>query len=376
MSRRVFNGPPTPEEFQRQLAEFMRQQFQGARRRRRTEPAEAGAPESPGRTEGRGFRVRLQAARGEGLPGPLRHQAGRGQEGAERGDLRPLPPRPPGAARARTRPNYAKQNIILLGPTGVGKTYLIRCVGRPDRRAVRQGRRHQVLRDRLRGRRRGGPGARPGAPGRRRRRRARSTASSTSTRSTRSPPPATLAGRDVSGRGVQTNLLKLMEETEVPARSPNDIAGQIQAMMEFTQRRAQSAEHDQHPAHPVHRQRRVRRAGEDHPQAAARGRRSALRAKDRPPETHGGRAWSTAQTRDFIEFGFEPEFIGRLPVRVVCHPLNGGRPVPHPEELRGQHHPPVRAGLRGLRHRGAVPGRRPAADRRAGRARSRPARAA
>ena len=28
------------------------------------------------------------------------------------------------------------------------------------------------------------------------------------------------------------------------------------------------------------------------------------------------------QTRDFIEFGFEPEFIGRLPVRVVCHHLS------------------------------------------------------
>ena len=35
---------------------------------------------------------------------------------------------------------------------------------------------------------------------------------------------------------MQTNLLKLMEETEVPARSPNDIAGQIQAMMEMTTR--------------------------------------------------------------------------------------------------------------------------------------------
>src|SRR5207247_122380 len=28
------------------------------------------------------------------------------------------------------------------------------------------------------------------------------------------------------------------------------------------------------------------------------------------------------QTRDFIDFGFEPEFIGRLPVRVVCHHLS------------------------------------------------------
>src|SRR6185369_8328523 len=33
-------------------------------------------------------------------------------------------------------------------------------------------------------------------------------------------------------------------------------------------------------------------------------------------------ALAGAQTRDFIEFGFEPEFIGRLPVRVVCHSLN------------------------------------------------------
>ena len=27
-------------------------------------------------------------------------------------------------------------------------------------------------------------------------------------------------------------------------------------------------------------------------------------------------------TQDFIEYGFEPEFIGRLPVRVVCEDLD------------------------------------------------------
>ena len=50
-----------------------------------------------------------------------------------------------------------------------------------------------------------------------------------------------MTGRDVSGRGVQTNLLKLMEETDVPARAPNDIAGQIQAMMEIRRGAARSS---------------------------------------------------------------------------------------------------------------------------------------
>ncbi len=32
---------------------------------------------------------------------------------------------------------------------------------------------------------------------------------------------------------MQTALLKLMEETEVPLRAPNDIQGQLQAALEF-----------------------------------------------------------------------------------------------------------------------------------------------
>jgi ATP-dependent protease Clp ATPase subunit len=51
MSTAVFNGPPSPEEFQRQLAEFMQQHIQSARGQPSAEAQTAGAPESTGRQE-------------------------------------------------------------------------------------------------------------------------------------------------------------------------------------------------------------------------------------------------------------------------------------------------------------------------------------
>src|SRR6185437_12805363 len=119
------------------------------------------------------------------------------------------------------------------------------------------------------------------------------------------------SGRDVSGRGVQTNLLKLMEETEVPSRSQNDIAGQIQAMMEMQRgRKTASTINTKHILFIVS-------GAFDGLEKIARKRmRDAaigFAAREQRPETPE-RVLAAAQTRDFIEFGFEPEFIGRLPV--------------------------------------------------------------
>src|SRR5207253_2335460 len=102
-------------------------------------------------------------------------------------------------------------------------------------------------------------------------------------------------------------------------RTSNDIACKIQSMMDFTQRgrKAPSTINTKHILFIVSGafggleqiiRKRLREAT------------IGFAAKERPPETTE-EVLAAAQTRDFLEFGFEPEFIGRLPVRVVCHSL-------------------------------------------------------
>jgi endopeptidase Clp ATP-binding regulatory subunit ClpX len=130
-----------------------------------------------------------------------------------------------------------------------------------------------------------------------------------------------MTGRDVSGRGVQTNLLKLMEETDVPARAPNDVAGQIQAMMEMTQGRGKKQPAVINTKHILFvvsgafggLEKIIRKHLREATIGFAGSGQAAVSEDD---------CLDQVQTRDFIEFGFEPEFIGRLPVRVVCHHLN------------------------------------------------------
>ena len=214
---------------------------------------------------------------------------------------------------------YLKHNVILLGPTGVGKTYLMRCIARligvpfvkadatkfsetgyvgkdvddlvRDLVAAADGNlelaQYGIVYldevDKIAGQ--GG------------------------------------AGKDVSGRGVQTALLKLMEEADVSLFSQTDIIGQMQAIMDL-QRGGGAPQRTINTRHilfimsgafdrlPEIIRKRVGTGPIGFVQGGA------------DEKAEDGEWLHDVQTRDFIAYGFEPEFIGRLPVRVVCDGLS------------------------------------------------------
>ena len=126
-------------------------------------------------------------------------------------------------------------------------------------------------------------------------------------------------GRDVSGRGVQTTLLKLMEETEVAAKNPKDMKSQMMAMMDF-QNGKEAGKDTINTRHILF---IVSGAFSGLEKVVKKRLRSGqigfgADVQDHPLDEE---LFGQVNTQDFIDFGFEAEFIGRLPVRVVCEKL-------------------------------------------------------
>jgi ATP-dependent Clp protease ATP-binding subunit ClpX len=119
-------------------------------------------------------------------------------------------------------------------------------------------------------------------------------------------------GPDVSRSGVQRALLKLMEDTEVDLRTPHDLASQMEAVIE-TQRTGKAERKKVSTKNMLF---IVSGAfgglADIIRRRLAKGAMGFRRAEEIP--TGDEDVVARATTGDFLEYGFESEFVGRLPV--------------------------------------------------------------
>ncbi len=310
---------PSPDEIQKKLSEFMKQEF-GDRVVFAAQPerAETTPPSEDGKRKGIEFDFHLK-------PKDVKAHLDRfiiRQEDAKKALAIAVCDHynhVKAAERGEELRDYVKQNVLLIGPTGVGKTYLIKTIadliGVPFVKADATkfsetgyvgGDVEDLVRELVQRAEGDVNLARYGIV--------------YLDEIDKIATPANVIGRDVSGRGVQTNLLKLMEETEVPLRSPTDIQAQLQAAFEY-QRRGKVKRETINTKHILFIvsgafdqmldiiRRRVRQADI--------GFGGHLTESVSEAELH-----RRGQTEDFVKFGFEPEFVGRLPVRVVLDKLS------------------------------------------------------
>ncbi len=129
-----------------------------------------------------------------------------------------------------------------------------------------------------------------------------------------------VVGPDVSRTGVQRNLLKLMEESDVDLKTPHDLASQVEAAME-AQRTGKVTRKKINTKNILF---IVSGAftGLDEIINKRLNKQSIGFEKQRLTGNVSEKIVRHMRTEDLIEYGFESEFIGRLPVYVVLNELD------------------------------------------------------
>src|SRR2546430_4681669 len=318
---------PSPEELKAKITEFMKSNF-GDRVSVATftqpEPAESGVEEKPEKVDHEEFVFSF-------LPRDIKAHLDRfviKQDEAKKvlsiavcdhynhaNYLRRLEKEDPGGVEET---EYAKQNVILVGPTGVGKTYLIKHIADLIKVPF-------VKADATKFSETGYVGGDVEDPVRELVDKADGDVQLAQfgiiyiDEIDKLAAAGNMVGRDVSGRGVQTTLLKLMEETDVPLRSANDIQAQLQAAFDIQRRGGKANRETISTRHILF---VVSGAFERLKQQVSRRlTQGQIGFNAEPRHLMDNELFQYVGTQDFIEYGFEPEFIGRLPVRVVCEEL-------------------------------------------------------
>jgi ATP-dependent Clp protease ATP-binding subunit ClpX len=229
----------------------------------------------------------------------------------------------------RSDPEFSKQNvgniknnILLIGPTGVGKTYLIKLIA--DRIGVpfvkgdatkfsETGYVGGDVEDLIRELVREADGVIEKAQ--------YGIVYIDEVDKIASTPNA--MGPDVSRSGVQRNLLKLMEETEVDLKAPHDMASQMESMMQM-QRSGKVEQKKINTRNILFIVSGAFSGLEDIVgKRLNQGKVGFQTGSEREQERDTDRTASLKQvkTEDLIDYGFESEFIGRLPVMAILEPL-------------------------------------------------------
>jgi len=213
--------------------------------------------------------------------------------------------------------NYQKQNVMILGPTGVGKTYLVRLIseliGVPFVKAdatrfsevgYMGANVDDIVRDLVQA-----AGGNKGLA-------SKGIVYVDEVDKLASRRDHT--GRDVSGRGVQFGFLRLLESTDVDLNSSHDMASQFKTFMSFQKKG--KAEKDIVNTKDI----LFIFSGAFHGLEDiinSRLNKKSIGLHNDKDEKDISAVLKQAESKDLVDFGFEHEFVGRLPVRVTCDSL-------------------------------------------------------